>query len=379
MLFAATRTSYKHLCGGEPWAEFHANIINRLNYGSLDDPDKKIFFAFYGTQVRSNARLFEGFDVVARRFFCTGLDETVTSMAADFLIKHPNVFEETPDPSNEEEAHPESTRRRGMLHNPNVAISQGISRLPESGQEIKQEKEQEQVPEKPYPGYIAPANVATRKTTEPGFVSQAERDRLQAEANQRGILKTFGDAFTGGDSVVVQTFGATGRKRASGPRDENWAGNVESVQDNWIKTRKIDPYDEWRFRATRNQQEAEMLLATQIKNEERQASNARRGGFGTFIAHIVVRFLDPITFFLTFFIVAVFVRAPIVTIAIIGTIAGPLLLRAFASLGDAEITGYRIAVASIVGVMHALIAIRMMSARRQKAMAATEARLAGER
>lgn len=219
----------------------------------------------------------------------------------------------------------------------------------------------------------------TRKTTQPGFVSIGEQDLSRAEAEQQGWFKAFGDAFTGGDNVVVQTLGVTGRKLASGPRDENWSGNAESVQDNWIKNRKINPYDEWRFRATRNQQEAEILLATQIKNEERQAINARSGGLGTFIAHIVVRFLDPITFFLTFFIVAVFVRAPIITIAIIGAITGPLLLRAFASLGDAEVTGYRIAVASIVGIMHALIAIRMMSARRQKEMAATEARLAEER
>lgn len=139
-LFAATRTSYKHLCDGEPWAEFHASIINRLNYGSLEDSDKDIFVEFYGMQVRSNARLFEGFDVVARRFFCTGLDETVTSMAADFLVKHPNVFEETPDSINEEESPPESTRRRGMLHNPNVEISREISQLPKSKQEIKQEE-----------------------------------------------------------------------------------------------------------------------------------------------------------------------------------------------------------------------------------------------
>lgn len=376
-LFAATRTSYKHLCNGEPWAEFHASIINRLNYRSLEDSDKDIFVEFYGMQVRSNARLFEGFDVVARRFFCTGLDETVTSMAADFLIKHPNVFEETPELSNEEETSLENTTRRGVLHNPNVAISQGISQIPESNQEIKQEQEQVQ---DDLPEYvIRPANVRTRKTTESGFVSQAEQDVLQAEANQRSIFKIFCDAFTDGDSVVVQILGVTGRKLASGPRDENWSGNVESVQDNWIKNRKINPYDEWRFRATRNQQEAEMLLATQIKNEERQANNARSDGLGTFTAHIIVRFLDPITFFLTFFIVAVFVRAPIATIAIIGAIAGPLLLRAFASLGDAEITGYRITVASIVGIMHALIAIRMMSARRQKAMAATEARLAGGR
>lgn len=377
-LFAATRTSYKHLCDGEPWAEFHASIINRLNYGSLDESEKKIFVEFYGMQIRSNARLFEGFDVVAKRFFCEGLDETVTSMAANFLDNHPNVFEETLNQSNEGEIPLEDTRRIGMSHTPNVVIFRERSQLPESNQEITVDEVEE--PEVKNPDYlIQMPSVVTRKTTQPGFVSIGEKDLLQAEAEQQGFAQTVGDAFTNGGNILYQTIGAIGRKMESGPRDENWAGNVESVQDNWIKNRKINPYDEWRFRATRNQQEAEMLLDTQIKNEERQASNARSDGFGTFTAHIIVRFFDSITFFLTFFIVAVFVRAPIVTIAIIGAIAGPLLLRAFASLGDADVTGYRIAVASIVGIMHALIAIRMMSARRQKAMAATEARLAGGR
>ena len=131
--------------------------------------------------------------------------------------------------------------------------------------------------------------VVTRKTTQPGFVSIGEQDLLQAEAEQQGWFQTVSDSFTSGDNILYQTIGAVGRKLEAGPRDENWAGDTV---DEWIKVRGIDPYDEWRYKGTRNQQEAEMLLATQIHNQDVQARLARRGGFSTFAAQAVAGFID---------------------------------------------------------------------------------------
>lgn len=102
-LFAATRSSHKALCGGDPDNELHASVINRLQYGSVDaGPDKERFQQIMMSQAQSNANLFAGIDAEAQEAFCDGLNRTVTSMAADFVEAHPVFFTETKAPVAEE-------------------------------------------------------------------------------------------------------------------------------------------------------------------------------------------------------------------------------------------------------------------------------------
>lgn len=138
------------------------------------------------------------------------------------------------------------------------------------------------------PGRIGPSGVR-RDQTAPGFVSRADEDRMNAEARQQSFMGALGDAFTSGDNILVQTVRAVDRKLESGPPDENWNG---SVVDEWVKTNKINPYDEWRYKATRNMNEAILLKADQDANSFKQDRLSRRGGFSTFMAQGLAGVID---------------------------------------------------------------------------------------
>ena len=81
-LFAAARASYKNLCGADPEAEFHAAIINRLQYRALDDVEKPALQQLIAGQVTSNAKIFTVPDLHAQASFCDGLNGAVLHSAA---------------------------------------------------------------------------------------------------------------------------------------------------------------------------------------------------------------------------------------------------------------------------------------------------------
>ncbi len=95
-LFAASRSSYKELCGEDPEFEMHASVINRLQYGSLDEGnDKELFRHLMIGQSESNAGIYAGLDIDGQKAFCEGLNSTITGIAADFVESHPTLFTET--------------------------------------------------------------------------------------------------------------------------------------------------------------------------------------------------------------------------------------------------------------------------------------------
>lgn len=103
-LFAATRSSYKNLCGKDPEFEMHASVINRLQYGALDEgTDKELFRHLMIGQAESNAGIYAGLDTVGQKAFCEGLDSTVTRIAADFVEAHPTLFTATQATASEPE------------------------------------------------------------------------------------------------------------------------------------------------------------------------------------------------------------------------------------------------------------------------------------
>ncbi|MGE9010574.1 hypothetical protein ACO2JO_18470 [Leptospira interrogans] len=95
-LLTATRASLKDLCGTTSKYEMHASIISRLEYGSLDPTQREAFRKIVEGQQRSNQAIFEEMDNDNREAFCTGLNRTITSIAARFVTAHPHLFTTTP-------------------------------------------------------------------------------------------------------------------------------------------------------------------------------------------------------------------------------------------------------------------------------------------
>ena len=89
-LFAATRSSLKGLCGKIPEFEWHAAIINRLHYGSLEPDQKLVFKQIMAMQMSSNQTIYLGFNDQNRAAFCDEANRTITSMAADFVRARPD-------------------------------------------------------------------------------------------------------------------------------------------------------------------------------------------------------------------------------------------------------------------------------------------------
>lgn len=172
-LFAATRSSYKSLCGAMPWAELHANIINRLHYGSLDEQDKAVFVERFQTQLQSNTFLFQKSEPAIQRALCEGFDHTLTSMAADFVEAHPDLFTETD--AREEKKVEGDFEVRSMFLNPNWDPSR---RTVKRSNDIRC---QEELALRKKWGEIGPSGVR-RDRTVPGFVSRADQQMAEAEA-----------------------------------------------------------------------------------------------------------------------------------------------------------------------------------------------------
>jgi len=156
-----------------PWAEWHANIINRLHYGSLDDRDKAVFVERFQNQLHSNTFLFRKSEPTIQRALCEGFDQTLTSMVADFVDAHPDIFTETD--AREEKKVEGDFEVRSMFLNPNWNPSR---RTVKRSNDVEC---QEEMARRKKWGEIGPSGVR-RDRTASGFLSRADQQMAEAEA-----------------------------------------------------------------------------------------------------------------------------------------------------------------------------------------------------
>ena len=126
-----------------------------------------------------------------------------------------------------------------------------------------------------------------------GATQRTEADEKAARDAEWGV-STMADSFQrgirSGDNFAVQVAKQLNRAIESGPRDPDW----KTDQDEWLKTNVKDiPLDqEWRYRSTRNLEEAEATLADARANKLDQEILAKRGGVSTFVARGLAGILD---------------------------------------------------------------------------------------
>lgn len=94
-MFAATKGSHRELCGTDVEKAGHASIVNRLQYGALTREEQQMFRGALERQFNSNFAVYGVLDGPAQEAFCGGLDATVSAYVADFVQRHPAIFNET--------------------------------------------------------------------------------------------------------------------------------------------------------------------------------------------------------------------------------------------------------------------------------------------
>lgn len=103
--FAATTASHRDFCGNAPELDGHAEIIMRLEFGSLESADKERYTAAMTRQYHSNASIYNMLGEDAQRSFCRELNSSILRRAAEFVRKHPQLFEaKAPPPRSEPRA-----------------------------------------------------------------------------------------------------------------------------------------------------------------------------------------------------------------------------------------------------------------------------------
>lgn len=138
-------------------------------------------------------------------------------------------------------------------------------------------------------GVVSPDdNAPTRTLTDINRPDYAEQDMLEAEAQSSGIVEATQEAFTSGGNVAYQGWRMYEEITQSGPIDPAWETGVER----FIESNRIDPSAQWRFRATGNETEANMLLARMQENARGRDFLAMRGGIGTFVAEMAAGLID---------------------------------------------------------------------------------------
>lgn len=294
-LFAATRTSYKQLCGQNPWAEFHATIINRMNYGSLDKETQRKFKELMQIQMQSNLTLFQGMGVVLQKHMCEGLNQAVTSMAATFVQKHSHLFEETPPAGNAHDGMKTSTFLSPFAR----------AEVPHVTRDSEQKEEQEIEPERRVPGLIDTKQYRGKFKSFTGQ-SRGERHLEQSQAEAIPSVTAVGMAWESGNSLLYQGYRLFMRKLEAGERDENWRG--ETIR-NWAKARGVDNADVHKYMSTMNLHQAEAQFADYNKNMQTRRNLELRGGFSTFLALVLVNLLDPLLVVSAWLLVIVAKRA----------------------------------------------------------------------
>ena len=129
-------------------------------------------------------------------------------------------------------------------------------------------------------------------------LDRGAEDEKQAldDKNRQGFFTSVYDmpdtikrSFRSGDNFGYQIYKSMDRIIESGPVDEEWRGGNA---DEWIKYNKIDPEQAWRYRVTRNQNEAEAMLSDSNLWKEDHKVIAQRNGLTTFLAAGLVGVVD---------------------------------------------------------------------------------------
>ncbi len=129
-------------------------------------------------------------------------------------------------------------------------------------------------------------------------LDRGAEDEKQAldDKNRQGFFTSVYDmpdtikrSFRSGYNFGYQIYRSMDRIIESGPVDEEWRGGNA---DEWIKYNKIDPEQAWRYRVTRNQNEAEAMLSDSNLWKEDHKVIAQRNGLTTFLAAGLVGVVD---------------------------------------------------------------------------------------
>lgn len=92
-VFAASTASHRDLCGGPPEFDGHAEMIMRLEFGSLGGEDQERYKAAMTRQYQSNVSIHETLGGDAKKSFCSGLNSAILERSAGFVRTHPHLFE----------------------------------------------------------------------------------------------------------------------------------------------------------------------------------------------------------------------------------------------------------------------------------------------
>lgn len=97
-------------------------------------------------------------------------------------------------------------------------------------------------------------------------------------------------AFRSGGNFGYQIYKQIDRATEAGPRDPNWNENKEA----WLRLNRnhISPDQDWRYRQTRNEIEANQMLTDAAKQREDMEVMARRHGLTTFTANALAGMFD---------------------------------------------------------------------------------------
>lgn len=100
--FAASTASYRDVCGGPPEFDGHAEMIMRLEFGSLGGEDQERYKAAMTRQYQSNASIYGTLGEDAKKTFCLGLNSAILTRSTEFVRMHPQLFEaKAPPPMRE--------------------------------------------------------------------------------------------------------------------------------------------------------------------------------------------------------------------------------------------------------------------------------------
>lgn len=127
----------------------------------------------------------------------------------------------------------------------------------------------------------------------PSLGTEQQKEADPGEGLLRSVAEmpdTIERTFTSGGNFGYQIYKQIDRAIESGPRDPSWNENKE----NWMKLNRgaISPDQDWRYRQTRNQQEADQMLADAATQRQSIEILSRRHGLTTFTAAALAGMFD---------------------------------------------------------------------------------------
>ena len=264
-LFAANRSSYKELCGTVPKFEWHATIINRLQYGSFDAEQKILFKQLMITQMTSNQTIFNGLDFDARKNMCEGLDATITFMSAKFLEEHPSIFIEV------KSREIDSTSKKNRAHIDEI--------------------DNNNAPEARVSTTGAIINPITYGAEDTNRVTPEEALLEYGRSQQNNtFIDNLKKSATSGGSWTYSILADINRAADAGLANSSWD---KSAQDVWVHTHEDIPLDQrWRYYSTNNELHASLIYRDAKQAEKDQRVMSLRTGSGVSVAGFILRIWD---------------------------------------------------------------------------------------